>query len=128
FVGGTGVGQWRPTPPAFAPMAAPWLGKVTPFALKDTAWVQGVVATPCALIDARRRLLRRRVDHFRMLPECGSYRSSVAPTSTRRRLRAVSMCFAGTASTGSLREGAKRPTAGWRGCPRETRPLRMNQE
>jgi hypothetical protein len=36
FVGGTGAGQWRPTPPAFAPMAAPWLGKVTPFALKDT--------------------------------------------------------------------------------------------
>jgi len=36
FVGGTGVGQWRPTPPAFAPMAAPWLGAVTPFALKDT--------------------------------------------------------------------------------------------
>jgi len=36
FVGGTEPGQWRPTPPAFAPMAAPWLGKVTPFALKDT--------------------------------------------------------------------------------------------
>jgi hypothetical protein len=36
FVGGTEPGQWRPTPPAFAPMAAPWLGTVTPFALKDT--------------------------------------------------------------------------------------------
>jgi len=36
FTGGTEPGQWRPTPPAFAPMAAPWLGKVTPFALRDT--------------------------------------------------------------------------------------------
>ena len=26
FVGGTEPGEWRPTPPAFAPMAAPWLG------------------------------------------------------------------------------------------------------
>ncbi len=34
FVGGTGPGQWRPTPPAFAPMAAPWLGAVVPFTLK----------------------------------------------------------------------------------------------
>ena len=33
--------------------------------------------------------------------------------------------FDGTASTGSLREGAKRPSAGWRGCPVEIRPLRM---
>jgi len=36
FVGGTAAGQWRPTAPAFAPMAAPWFGTVTPFALKDT--------------------------------------------------------------------------------------------
>jgi hypothetical protein len=35
FVGGTEPGQWRPTPPGFAPMAAPWLGAVTPFTLKD---------------------------------------------------------------------------------------------
>jgi hypothetical protein len=39
FVGGTGPGQWRPTGPAFAPMAAPWLGGVTPFALKDSGTV-----------------------------------------------------------------------------------------
>src|SRR6185503_11073780 len=31
FNGGTGIGEWRPTPPAFAPMAVPWLGAVTPF-------------------------------------------------------------------------------------------------
>jgi hypothetical protein len=35
FMGGTGIGEWRPTPPAFAPMAVPWLGAVTPFTLKD---------------------------------------------------------------------------------------------
>lgn len=28
-----GPGQWRPTPPAFAPMATPWLANVRPFAL-----------------------------------------------------------------------------------------------
>ena len=31
FVGGTGIGVWRPTPPANQPMQAPWLAKVTPF-------------------------------------------------------------------------------------------------
>jgi hypothetical protein len=36
FIGSTEPGQWRPTPPAFAPMAAPWLGAVTPFTLKDS--------------------------------------------------------------------------------------------
>jgi len=35
FTGGTEPGEWRPTPPAFAPMAVPWLGSVTPFTLKD---------------------------------------------------------------------------------------------
>jgi hypothetical protein len=35
FTGGTGPGEWRPTLPAFASMAAPWLGNVEPFALKD---------------------------------------------------------------------------------------------
>jgi hypothetical protein len=37
FVGGTGPGEWRPTPPAFAPMVTPWLGTVAPFTLNDTA-------------------------------------------------------------------------------------------
>jgi hypothetical protein len=35
FVGGTGPGEWRPTPTAFAPMATPWLGAVTPFTIND---------------------------------------------------------------------------------------------
>jgi hypothetical protein len=33
FIGGTGIGVWRPTPPGNLPMLAPWLGNVTPFAL-----------------------------------------------------------------------------------------------
>jgi hypothetical protein len=35
FSGGTKPGEWRPTLPAFATMAAPWLGAVVPFTLKD---------------------------------------------------------------------------------------------
>ena len=37
FTGGTQPGEWRPTPPAFAPMLAPWLGSVTPFTLKSSS-------------------------------------------------------------------------------------------
>jgi len=37
FLGGTDPGDWRPTLPAFASMAAPWMGDVTPFALKDSS-------------------------------------------------------------------------------------------
>ena len=33
FVGGTAPGVWRPTPPANAPMIAPWLGTIMPFTL-----------------------------------------------------------------------------------------------
>ena len=32
-LGGTGAGQWRPTPPALAPFSAPWLGAVEPFTM-----------------------------------------------------------------------------------------------
>jgi hypothetical protein len=32
-LGGTGAGQWRPTPPALAPFATPWLGAVEPFTM-----------------------------------------------------------------------------------------------
>jgi len=37
FTGGTGPGEWRPTPPALAPMSAPWFGNVVPFAQRDRA-------------------------------------------------------------------------------------------
>ncbi len=35
FIGSLAIGVWRPTPPANAPMAAPWLATVTPFALNS---------------------------------------------------------------------------------------------
>jgi hypothetical protein len=35
FIGSLEIGVWRPTPPTNAPMAAPWLGNVTPFALNS---------------------------------------------------------------------------------------------
>jgi hypothetical protein len=47
FTGGTGPGVWRPTPPGNLPMAAPWLGNVTPFTL--TAASQFSSAPPPAL-------------------------------------------------------------------------------
>jgi hypothetical protein len=41
FTGGTGPGEWRPTPPAFASMAAPWLRTVAPFTLKASDQLAG---------------------------------------------------------------------------------------
>ena len=35
FLGATDPGEWRPTPPAFAPGLIPWLADVTPFALEN---------------------------------------------------------------------------------------------
>ena len=46
FIGGTGPGEWRPTLPAFAPMAAPWLGAVTPFTLKDSTQLRASPPPP----------------------------------------------------------------------------------
>jgi hypothetical protein len=46
FTGGTNPGEWRPTLPAFASMAAPWLGDVTPFALKDSSQLRPAPAPP----------------------------------------------------------------------------------
>jgi hypothetical protein len=46
FVGGTGPGEWRPTLPAFAPMAAPWLGGVARFALNDSTQLAGAPPPP----------------------------------------------------------------------------------
>jgi hypothetical protein len=37
FLGGTAPGVWRPTPPGFAPMVAPWLGAVTPFVMNSNS-------------------------------------------------------------------------------------------
>lgn len=55
FVGGTDPGEWRPTesfigsppaPPSFAPMVAPWLGNVSPFALKCGAQFRAMPPPP----------------------------------------------------------------------------------
>ena len=32
-LGGTGAGEWRPTPPGFAAFSTPWLGAVEPFTM-----------------------------------------------------------------------------------------------
>src|SRR5262249_17295208 len=37
FTGGTGVGEWRPTPPPFAPMATPWRANLRPFPPRNPA-------------------------------------------------------------------------------------------
>jgi hypothetical protein len=46
FTGGTDPGEWRPTPPAFAPMAVPWLGAVVPFTVKSTTQLQALEPPP----------------------------------------------------------------------------------
>ena len=40
FTGGTTVGQWRPTPPAFGPMSAQGLAFTSPFVLDTNAQFQ----------------------------------------------------------------------------------------
>jgi PAP2 superfamily len=51
FLGGTAVGQWRPTPPAFAPGAVPQFAYMTPWAI--VAPSQFRPAGPPALTSAR---------------------------------------------------------------------------
>ncbi len=41
FTGGTDPGVWRPTPPNYLPMVAPWLGDVTPFTLTRPSRFRG---------------------------------------------------------------------------------------
>ena len=45
FIGGTGPGQWRPTVPGTS-MAAPWLGAVTPFTLRDSTQLRASPPPP----------------------------------------------------------------------------------
>jgi hypothetical protein len=51
FIGGTGLGVWRPTPPSNQAMTAPWLGNVTPFTLTRPS--QFRAAPPPALTSRR---------------------------------------------------------------------------
>ena len=45
-------GVWRPTPPAFLPMAVPWMGSVTPMLLRSDVYF-GEPGPPPALTSAR---------------------------------------------------------------------------
>lgn len=51
FTGGTALGEWRPTPPANAPMFAPWMANVTPFTLTSPS--QFRAPTPPSLTSKR---------------------------------------------------------------------------
>jgi membrane-associated phospholipid phosphatase len=51
FLGGTGVGEWRPTPPAFAPGAGPQFAYMTPWVINSPG--QFRPAGPPALTSAR---------------------------------------------------------------------------
>jgi hypothetical protein len=51
FLGGTGVGMWRPTPPAFAPGAGPQFAQMTPWVINAPG--QFRPAGPPALMSAR---------------------------------------------------------------------------
>jgi len=51
FLGGTGVGEWRPTPPGFAPGAAPQFAYMTPWVISAPG--QFRPAGPPALTSAR---------------------------------------------------------------------------
>jgi len=53
FVGGTNTGDWRPTPPAFAPMAAEFMARTDPFTLTGPARFRAV--PPPALLSERYR-------------------------------------------------------------------------
>lgn len=52
FIGGTGIGVWRPTPPANSPMnPGPWLGQVTPFVMTRPTQFR---SEPPPSLDSRR--------------------------------------------------------------------------
>jgi len=51
FTGGADPGVWRPTLPAFAPMTAPWFGRVTPYTLNCSAQFR---ALPPPALDSKR--------------------------------------------------------------------------
>ena len=53
FTGSTAPGQWRPTPPGFAPMAGPWIGNMKPFVQKDT---EGQLHEPAAAVTDQRSI------------------------------------------------------------------------
>ena len=76
FIGGTGVGEWRPTPsflpgppPSGAPMLAPWLASVVPFTLAFSSQFR---AEPPPMLTSREY-----ARDFNEVKEFGSFSSAV---------------------------------------------------
>ena len=73
------AGEWRPTPPAFAPMAVPWLGGVTPLALDSlTQFDPG--APPAIGTD----LYRAELEEVRLIGAADSPTRTTDQTTTAR--------------------------------------------
>jgi hypothetical protein len=70
-------GVWRPTPPAFAPMAVPWLGQVTPLLVHSAT--QFAPPPPPALTSAR---YTRDFAEVKALGSIGSTARTAAQTAT----------------------------------------------
>jgi hypothetical protein len=79
-------GVWRPTPPAFAPMAVPWMGGVTPLLVRDS--VQFAPPRPPALTSAR---------YARDFAEVKELGASTSPTRTADQT-ATALFFSGNAT------------------------------
>ncbi|HEU5135673.1 MAG TPA: vanadium-dependent haloperoxidase [Steroidobacteraceae bacterium] len=75
FVGGSGAGVWRPTPPALSPMATPWMGDLDPFTL--TSPTRFRAAPPPALTSDR---YTRDYDEVRELGSLGSTKRTAEQT------------------------------------------------
>ena len=79
FVGGSDIGQWRPTPPAFAPMAVPWFGDVRRFTLDDDARERLASKAPPAVTS---NPYTREFDEVKALGSLGSTERTQAQTYT----------------------------------------------
>jgi hypothetical protein len=82
-----GPGVWRPTPPAFAPMAVPWLGGVKPLLVRSAT--QFAPSPPPALTSAR---------YARDFAEVKSVGSATSDTRTAEQT-ATAIFFSGNAVT-----------------------------
>ena len=99
FTGGTGPGEWRPTLPAFAPMASPWLGAVAPFALKDSAQLRASPPPP-HLASGK---YARDYDELKALGSVGSVARTQAQTDLALSTPTISS-FCGNEPCGASRE------------------------
>lgn len=75
FAGDTDPGDWRPTPPGMAHMAAPWLGAVVPFTIKDATQFR---SPPPPSLDSRKYV--REYDETKALGSINSTARTKAQT------------------------------------------------